>query len=310
MPGTCVYDGVLGGRTVRSTTLLLLAVLPASPPTMSHDPGPTARRDVAIVAHRGASADAPENTLAAFRLGFEQGAHAVEGDFRMTRDGTVVAMHDETLTRTTGDHRSLSEVADEELAALSVGNWGEWRGRGFDSERAPTLADALSIVPAERGFLIEVKDGPEIVRPILEVLESTTVTADRITIIAFEPEVVAEFKRAAPERRVLLLRGFRRIEERWRPTVEEIVELAGRIGADGVGVHANPDVVDERFVETVRKGGLEMHVWTVNDPALATRMRSIGVDSITTDRPAAIRAGAVDASTAEGDDRGGLDPDV
>ena len=277
---------------------------------MSQDPGRTARDEVAIVAHRGASDQAPENTLAAFRLGFEQGADAVEGDFRMTRDGTVVAMHDRTLERTAGDHRALLEVTDAELAAMSVGDWGEWRGRGFESERTPTLAEALSTVPADRGFLIEVKDGPEIVRPILEVLESTTVAADRITIIAFEPEIVASFKRISPERRVLLLRGFRRIEERWRPSVEEIVELAVRVGADGVGVQANPDVVDERFVETVRKGGLEMHVWTVNDPDLANRMRSIGVDSITTDRPSVIGAAIGDATKQGSEDRGGLDPDV
>ena len=124
----------------------------------------------------------------------------------------------------------------------------------------------------------------------------------KVTIIAFDAEVVATFKRLAPERRALWLTSFRRRGGEWSPTASEVVATARRIDADGVDVKADARVIDEGFVETIRAADLELHVWTVNDPELARRMAGLRVDSITTDRPRELRTRVLDASVvADGD---------
>ena len=243
-----------------------------------------------LVAHRGASEDAPENTLAAFRMGFEQGAEAIEGDFRLTRDGHIVAMHDPDLARTTGDPRMVDQVALRERRTLDAGSWGRWKDRGFEGIGIPTLAEVLGIVPPGRGIFIEVKDGPRMVDRLVREIEAADLGPDRITVISFDAPFVAAYKRAAPKHRAMWLTSFTKNEAgHWRPGIREILETARRIDADGIDVRANPQVVDEEFVRAVREAGLELHVWTVNDVETARRLRELGVDSITTDRPGRLR---------------------
>ena len=243
----------------------------------------------AVVAHRGASQDAPENTLAAFRLGFERGGDLVEGDFRMTSDGHIVAMHDRNLSRTTSDRRDIDSVTLTEVRSLTAGDWGRWKGGGFQEEGVPTLAEVLSIVPADRGILLEVKESDRIVPTLVRELEASGLDTDRVTVIAFDREVVAALKKVAPKWKALWLTSFSRSAGKWLPTVDEVIEVARTIGADGVDVQAEPEVVDRAFVDRVKSYGLEIHVWTVNETDLARYMREIGVDSITTDRPSVIR---------------------
>ena len=125
-----------------------------------------------IVAHRGASHDAPENTLAAFRLGFEQGADAIEGDFRVTRDGVIIAMHDADFRRTTGDPRRVEDVDFEDVQQLDAGSWGRWAGGAFAGERVPRLEEVLAIVPEARVLFIEVKGTRTMVPALIETIAS------------------------------------------------------------------------------------------------------------------------------------------
>lgn len=274
-----------------SATIILAASLAVNHPagTPRTDRDDPVRRGPLIVAHRGASADAPENTLAAFQLGFEQGADAIEGDFRLTRDGRVVAVHDRDLARTTGDPRRVDEVTLEEMRSLDAGSWGSWKDRGFEGASIPTLAEVLAIVPEGKGILIEIKDSPRIVERLVAVLEASGIGTDQVAVISFDPEVVASLKRSSPRWKALWLTSFRSEDGAWTPSVEEIVSTARRIRADGVDVHAEPAVVDETFAKQIRDAGLELHTWTVNDAALAKRLVAIGVSSITTDRPGALR---------------------
>jgi glycerophosphoryl diester phosphodiesterase len=109
-----------------------------------------------ITAHRGASHDAPENTLAALRLGFEQGADAGECDVRLTSDGRVVLLHDE------GTHRVAAcnlVAARHSLESLRRADVGAWKGPRYAGERIPTLEEALAVVPAGRRLLVEIKFG-------------------------------------------------------------------------------------------------------------------------------------------------------
>ena len=113
-----------------------------------------------LVAHRGTSHEAPENTVAAFRLAWEQGADAIEGDFYLSKDQQIVCIHDETTKRTSGEDRVVSECTLDELRRLDVGKWKHPR---FEGERISTLAEVLRTVPDGKQIFIEIKCGPEIV---------------------------------------------------------------------------------------------------------------------------------------------------
>ena len=244
-----------------------------------------------IVAHRGASKAAPENTLAAFRLGFEQGADRIEGDFRITADGRVVCMHDKTTGRTTDEAHDFV-VHDSVLAQLRHLDVGSWKGARFKGEGIPTLEEVLAVLPPKRGAVIELKGGPAVSRPAAELVKASGIEPGRLAFIAFDAETLAEVKRAAPEYPAWFLSSFKQDREtgRWNPSVEELIATAKRIKADGLDVKAEPAVVNEAFVAAVREADLALHVWTVNDPKLARRMAALGVDSITTDIPAETRA--------------------
>ena len=243
-----------------------------------------------IVAHRGASHDAPENTLAAFRLGFEQGADAIEGDFRMTRDGVIIAMHDVDLRRTTGDPRRVKDVDFEDVQQLDAGSWGRWAGGAFIGERVPRLEEVLAIVPEARVLFIEVKGTRTMVPALIETIARSALDRDRVAIISFDARVIAAGKRQIPEVKALWITAFKDADGIWTPTAAEAIANAKRMSADGIDVQANPEVVTSEFVAEVHAAGLECHVWTIDDPEVARKIRSTAVDSITTNRPAKIRA--------------------
>lgn len=241
-----------------------------------------------IVAHRGASYHAPENTLAAFRLAWEQGADAVEGDFLLTEDGQVVCMHDASAKRTGGKDLVIAETTLADLQKLDYGSWKHSRFRG---EAIPTLADVLKNIPKDKRFFLEVKTGPEIVPSLVTEIQESGLSPEQIVIIAFDEHVIAAAKKSLPNIKACWLTSFKQDKSsgQWNPTLPSILATAERIKADGLDCKAEPAVVNAAFVKEIRAAGLELHCWTVNDPAEAMRLAQLGIDSITTDRPAAIR---------------------
>ena len=150
-----------------------------------------------IVAHRGASGDAPENTLAAFRLAWRQGADAIEGDFRLTKDGVIVCIHDGD-TKRVGDRDML--VVDSTLQELKTVDIGGCRGEQFIGERVPTLDEVISTIPDGKIILIEVKCGCEIVPLLITQLRESSLDATQVVIISFEAGVIRMCKDLAPLR--------------------------------------------------------------------------------------------------------------
>src|SRR5262245_57354057 len=124
---------------------------------------------VEIIAHRGSSFLAPENTRGAMELAWQEGADAIEGDFRLTRDGQIVCIHDASLKRTTGVDRRVEKC---DLAELQSFDAGSWKGPQFAGERIPTLTEILATVPDGKRIYVEVKCGPEIVEPLYDVVNS------------------------------------------------------------------------------------------------------------------------------------------
>lgn len=234
-----------------------------------------------IVAHRGASDDAPENTLAALELAWEQGADASEFDVRLTRDGRIVTIHDDSLARTAGLPLRIVRTDAAELRRHDVGTWKHPK---FAAERIPFLSEMLAAVPAGKRVFIEIKSGPEIVPELVRVLEAAKLPPEQTAVIAFSAAVVDTVKKARPDLKVYWIVSLKRDPL----PVAELLTEAKRIAADGVDLSAD-DLLDAPYAAAIKQAGLELYVWTVNDAARARRMVEIGVDGITTDRPAALR---------------------
>ena len=243
-----------------------------------------------IVAHRGASHDAPENTLTAFRLAWERGADAIEGDFYLTSDGQIVCIHDKTTQRVSPDGPELT-VAESTLEQLRQLDVGRWKDEKYTGERIPTLEEVLAVVPKGKRIFVEIKCGPEIVPTLQQRLVASGLTEQQIVIIAFNKAVVQACRRSMPRYKCNWLTSYRRQTELagWKPAKQEVIASLQRTGATGLGSQGNERVIDRGFVQSIRDSGFEFHVWTINDLESAKRFVGLGVDSITTDRPALIR---------------------
>lgn len=237
-----------------------------------------------IIAHRGASQDAPENTLAAFSLAWEQGADGIEGDFRLTADGEIVCLHDPDTHRVAGIKAVVAESTLAELRQVDVGIQKDLK---WEDTRIPTLAQVLVLVPAGKQIFIEIKSGLSIIEPLENVLAESGLQPEQIVLISFVGNVISGVKRKMPQYKAHLLNVFPEDQKR-EAGVVGLIRRVKALGADGVDVCCHPKL-DRPFVEALHEAGLECHVWTVDDPAEAKRLVEAGVDSITTNRPGFVR---------------------
>jgi glycerophosphoryl diester phosphodiesterase len=242
-----------------------------------------------IIAHRGASHDAPENTLAAFNLAWEQGADGIEGDFYLTSDGKIICCHDKDTERTAGVKRVIVDTTFDELRALEVGAWKNERFRG---EQMPTLDEVMATVPKGKLFFIELKTGPEIVAPLLGEIKKSNLHLEQIVVICFNEATIAEIEKQFPELRTQWLVRYEQNENdgAWKPTRDTVEATLKRCRADALGSQAEPKHVDEDFLKSLCDAGVcEFGVWTVDKPRIARYYQKLGAWSITTNRPGWLR---------------------
>jgi glycerophosphoryl diester phosphodiesterase len=250
-----------------------------------------------LIAHRGASREAPENTPAAFDLAWQQGADGIEADFRLTRDGRVVCLHDATTGRTAGVDLAVAGTALNDLLQLDV---GRWKGDRWQGQRIATLEELLRRLPARKTFMIELKSGPEIIPPLGEIIAASAVPLDQLRLLAFDPQLVALAKRRLPGVRVCLNLDYRwSLPGRsWSPSRSKITEIMEQCGADGLSSRAHA-VLDAQLVAALQQSGREVHVWTVDSVRSACHYTALGVDSIMTNRPGWLRARLMEGRSAE-----------
>ncbi len=250
---------------------------------ISFSPVSCAKNEVEIVAHRGASHEAPENTLAAFALAWQQNADAIEGDFFLTKDSAIVCIHDKTTGRLADTDLVVAESSLEQLKRLDVGSWKDKKWQG---EKIPTIEEVFKTVPDGKKILIEVKCGPEIVPVLKKSLAGNQLTSDQTIVISFEQEVINQVKIQIPDIKAFWLTGFRKNEQsgQWIPDLDTIHDILGKINADGLDCRAG-EVITPAFVKSIREADMELHVWTVDDADEAQRLKDLGVKSITTNRP-------------------------
>ncbi len=150
---------------------------------------------VKIIAHRGASFDAPENTLAAVNLAWRQRADAVEVDVHLTRDGHLAVIHDDNTRRTAGLNRKVVRQTMAELSALDA---GRWKDNGRSREKIPALDEVLTGIPPGRRLFIEIKSRGDIASELARILTQSNCRPPQIVLIGFSLPTVASLKRQFP----------------------------------------------------------------------------------------------------------------
>lgn len=231
-----------------------------------------------LIAHRGESVDAPENTLPAYRMAVERG-FGFECDVYLSKDGRVFTFHDGNLARTTGGACTsrCDQVSWDMVSKLDVGSWGKWKGSRFAGTRPALLEEVLALARDGRQIYIEVKPGPEIVPAIRAALEAQSkATAENVLFISFGTATCKELKKQLPEYKVYWLTDA--------TTADKILGNLRETGADGVDCEYNREIVTEELVAAVRDAGYEFHVWTVDNLADAEEAFRRGAQTVTTNR--------------------------
>jgi glycerophosphoryl diester phosphodiesterase len=240
-------------------------------------------KPVAIIAHRGASYLAPENTMASVMLGWEKGAD-VEVDVYLTKDNKIAVIHDKTTKRTAVTDVNVADTTSEELRKLDVGSF---KSEEYAGEKIPFLADIVETIPPGQKLFIEIKCGQEILPHLRELLVQSG-KMSRIVIIGFDLDTVTMSKEMI-DVPTYWLKGTEKIKdtEQWIPHDPQLAQTAKEKGLDGLDVH-NAGVTKE-FADAVKASGLKLYVWTVDDPEEAIRLIKLRVDGITTNRPGWLR---------------------
>ena len=239
-----------------------------------------------IIAHRGASHDAPENTLAAIHLAWQQRADAVEVDVHLSKDGHVVVIHDDNTRKTAGARK---KVRDQTLAQLKTLDAGRWKDRRWIGEKIPTLAEVLATVPDGKRLFVEIKCGPEVITAFAETLRQSGRKPSQVVPIGFSLPTMRLLKEELPALEVCLVAAFTRpLPRRWRPTAEELIRQARDARLDGLDLGARGPL-NAAFAEKIKAAGLKLYVWTVDSPAKAKQLAAAGVDGLTTNRPGWLR---------------------
>lgn len=260
-------------KPFRILQLLSLLIMGASGCTTS----------VEIIAHRGASYLAPENTMASVILGWEKGAD-VEVDVYLTKDNRIVIIHDGSTKRTGGTDMKVAEATSDELRKLDVGSF---KSQEYAGEQIPFLDDIVETIPPGRKLYIEIKCKAEIL-PYLRELLVRSGKMSQVVIIGFDLETVAESK-VLIDVPTYWLKGTEKIKEteQWIPHDPKLARTVKDRGLDGLDVHYAG--VTEEFAHAVKASGKKLYVWTVDDPNEARRLVKLGVDGITTNRPGWLR---------------------
>jgi glycerophosphoryl diester phosphodiesterase len=252
-----------------------------------------------IIAHRGSSSVAPENTLTAFAQAITDGADGIEFDVQLAKDGVPVVIHDVNLRRTANRRDSIKNLTSKELASIDVGSWFNRKyprraKPAYANEHVPTLEQVFSLVasnaPAEFLSYVELKlDQAEtayddLVESVLTSIEAHRLS-HRTTIVSFNLAALAHAKLRKPSVRTGALFEPMPLTPKRKRT---IVERATACGAAELLLHRL--TARRGMIELAIKSGLTPMVWTVDDPRWVPRAKRLGIHSLITNTPAKLLA--------------------
>ncbi|MEU8838636.1 glycerophosphodiester phosphodiesterase [Streptomyces roseus] len=244
---------------------------------------PATARDVRVIAHRGASHEHPEHTLAAYRQAIDDGADALECDVRLSADGRLVCVHDRRVERTSDGRGVVSAMTYEELAGL---DFGGWKGEAHRGAQVLLFEDLLKeALAADRpvGLAVETKHptraGGRLEAELVRVLREHGLadgSDGRVEVMSFSRNALVRLNRLAPGLPAVYL-----IERRLRPARPPFAGHAGP-GIDLVRK-------DPGLVARLKAKGLRVRVWTVDEPEDVELCVRLGVDTLITNRPREVR---------------------
>lgn len=228
------------------------------------------------IAHRGASAVAPENTLSAFRAAIEAGATAIEMDLRVTRDGHVVVMHDRHVNRTTNGAGLVRQLTLDQLKELDAGSSFDHR---FAGEKVPTLQDVFAAIPAP--LVLHIKEADVGIEERVIKLARQYQAIDRIVVSSRLHRVLVKAKVLQPE----IQTTFVSYCWSWRPWMRWVAFRAKQLSVDRIALKGA--LVTPAMLRYFKGQGLLVRAWGVNcDEAIAVRLIRMGVDGLSFDHPA------------------------
>ncbi|HEY5648108.1 MAG TPA: glycerophosphodiester phosphodiesterase family protein [Nitrospiria bacterium] len=232
------------------------------------------------IAHRGASGELPENTLAAFRLALRQGADGIETDVHQTLDREIVAIHDTNLRRLTGIRREIRDLTLKELKTLRI---RRKKGPAIKTGRIPTLNDVLALIKGKVFLNIEIKEGsgtyPGIEKRVIALVKRNKKTS-RVIFSSFDLSVLKTLRKLSGEIRLGLL------TRQVKPA--KILGTARAIRAASIHIAARR--VSPALIRLAKKEGIPVYLYTVNTHRLMARFSNMGADGFFTDYPGRLNA--------------------
>lgn len=225
------------------------------------------------IAHRGASRIAPENTLAAFKEAIEIGVDAVELDLQGTADGQVVVIHDASLDRTT----DLSgQIKDTSLETIKQADAGTWFNPKFAGESIPTLSEALVSIADNAIALLEIKD-VSITKSVVRIVQNMDMVEQSV-IISFHSSAIQTVRALEPRLPTGYIIGSK---ENIQPI--QLCQQLGLLGSSLLNVDHR--LVTEEFIYEIRRRGITLWCWTVDDIDRMRELQELGIQGITSNRP-------------------------
>lgn len=227
---------------------------------------------VEIIAHRGASYDAPENTVTSARLAWEQGADAVELDIHLSQDNKIMVSHDANTKRTSGMDFMIKDTDSGILRKLEVGSFKDEKYRG---EKIPFLEEIIKTIPSGKELVIEIKCRSEVL-PFLKKAINKYGKDKKLVFISFDFQTISETKKIFPNFSCYWLCSDSDL-------LQKNIKLVSGAGLEGLSL--NYKIINEAVANQSKRLGLELFSWTVDNPEEAKRLISLGVKGITTNRP-------------------------
>ncbi len=241
-------------------------------------PTPREPKPCEVVAHRGFSFAAPENTLAAARMAAEIGANGSECDVYRCKDGEIVVMHDEDVKRTTS---GTGKVTDLTLAELKRLDAGSWKNDAFSDQRVPTLPEMLATLKNTGcASVVEVKM-PGISEQVVQTIRDAGMLGQAY-VISFDANVVKEVRQLEPKLPCAWVSSDR-LDGTPAQRADQLARKAKDCQCDTLDLHYQ--LLSPELIEELKKRNLHVWCWTVDDPVIMTALSAWGIDSITTNRP-------------------------
>lgn len=237
-----------------------------------------------IIAHRGESIDAPENTLAAINLAWKRNVKAVEIDIHLTVDNKIVVIHDKTTFRVSGIRKVVRKSTLNHLKLIDVGSK---KGDSWKNEKIPLLSEVLSTVPENGKLIIEIKSNHNILRHLVGELSDSKLKDNQIELISFNIKTLTIAKKLMPKYNMLWLLNLDYTWPCWLIWInnKRIIRKVKNSNLDGINVWAGK-ILTKKFITEIKNEGLLIYSWTVDDIQKAQLLADYGINGITSGKAA------------------------